>query len=266
MSPTASEPLPVTPGFPLALRRALHAEALKLRGTLALWMCAVAPALVAAVVVLQLLFSETRGPAQAPADAWARLGYGILALWSFLMLPLFVTLEAALLAQLEHATHQWRRWLALPLPRGVHYLAKLFALAGLLLAAQVVIVALVPVGAGVLMLFKPGLGLAGAPPWAMLLDLAAKAYLAALLIVALHTWIALRWRSFAVACGVGMGATVAGFLIGQSARYGAWYPWSLPVQTMGEGAQPWTIIAFAAAGAALVTAVGVRAFQRADYD
>ena len=217
-------------------------------------------------VVLQLLFSEHRGPALAPDAAWNRLSYGILALWSFLMLPLFVTLEAALLAQLEHATFQWRRWLALPLPRGVHYLAKLGALAALLLAAQVVIVVLVPLGAGALMLFKPGFGLAGGPPWALLWGFAAKGFLAALLIVALHTWIALRWRSFAVACGVGMGATVTGFLVGQSPRFGVWYPWSLPVQTMGESADPWRIIGFALAGAVLVTAAGLWAFQRADYD
>lgn len=258
--------LPPPVRFPTALGRALHAETLKLRGTLALWMCGVAPALVAAVVTLQLLFSETRGPALAPAEAWNRLAYGLLALWSFLMLPLFVTLEAALLAQLDHASHQWRRWLALPLPRGVHYLAKWLALAGLLLAAQLAMVALVPLAAGVLMLFKPGFGLAGGPPWAMLLGLAGKGYLAALLIVALHTWIALRWRSFAVACGVGMGATVMGFLIGQSERYGPWYPWSLPVQTMADGADPFAVIGFALAGAALVTAVGAWAFQRADHD
>lgn len=259
-------PLPAPVIFPTALRRALAAERLKLRGTLALWMCLVAPALVAAVVTLQLLFSESRGPALAPAEAWNRLAYGLLALWSFLMLPLFVTLEAALLAQLDHASHQWRRWLALPLPRGVHYLAKLLALAGLLLAAQLAMVALIPLAAGTLMLLKPGFGLAGGPPWALIAGLAAKGYLAALLIVALHTWIALRWRSFAVACGAGMGATVMGFLIGQSERYGPWYPWSLPVQTMAEGADPSVVIGFSLAGALLVSLAGCRAFQRSDHD
>ena len=258
--------LPPPAPFAAALARALHAETLKLRGTLALWMCGVAPALVAAVVTLQLLFSETRGPALAPAEAWNRLAYGLLALWSFLMLPLFVTLEAALLAQLDHANHQWRRWLALPLPRGVHYLAKLIALAGLLLAAQLAMVALIPLAAGTLMRFKPGFGLSGGPPWALVWSLAAKGYLAALLIVALHTWIALRWRSFAVACGTGMGATVMGFLIGQSERYGPWYPWSLPVQTMGEKADTVAVIGFALAGTILVTAAGVWAFRRADHD
>jgi hypothetical protein len=253
------------PAFVAALWRAMHAERLKLRGTLALWMCLVAPGLVVAVVVLQLVFSEL-GRTLPPDQAWTRLSLGVLGLWSFLMLPLFVTLEAALLAQLEHGGNQWRRLLALPLPRDVHYLAKLLALLGLVAAAQAVVVALVPVAGAMLMLFKPGLGLAGAAPGGLLLGVAAKGLLASLLVVALHTWIALRWRSFAVACGVGMGATVMGFLIGQSPRYGAWYPWSLPVQTMGEGSDVGRILVFSAVAALAVTLAGLWEFRRTDHD
>jgi hypothetical protein len=253
------------PSFATALWRTLLAERLKLRGTLALWMCLVAPALVVAVVVLQLMFSD-QGRTLPPDQAWARLSLGVLGLWSFLMLPLFVTLEAALLAQLEHGGNQWRRLLALPLPREVHYLAKLAALLGLVAAAQAVVVALVPLAGGLLMLFKPSLGLAGPAPGMLLLGVAAKGLLASLLVVALHTWIALRWRSFAVACGVGMGATVMGFLIGQSPRYGSWYPWSLPVQTMGEGSDVGRILAFSAVAALAVTLAGLWEFRRSDHD
>ncbi len=261
----ASTADPTAPGYLRALFRALHAERLKLRGTLALWMCGVAPGLVAAVVVLQLLFSEAGAP-KPPEQAWERLSMGVLALWSFLMLPLFVTLEAALLAQLEHGGNHWRRLLALPLPRDVHYLSKLIALAGMLAAAQVVIVLLVPLAGAVLVALKPGLGLAGAPPWNLLLSVAAKGYLGALLVLSLHTWIALRWRSFAVACGVGMGATVMGFLIGQSPKYGSWYPWSLPVQTMGEGSDVGRILLYSGIGALVVTLAGLWEFRRSDHD
>lgn len=265
MSARPAEETPRVPGFAVALLRALHAERLKLRGTLALWMCAVAPALVAAVVVLQLLFTEQRATLAA-GEAWMRLSQGIVGLWSFLMLPLFVTLEAALLAQLEHGGNQWRRLLALPLPREVHYLAKLLALAALLLAAQLAIVLLVPLGGGVLMVFKPEYGLAGPPPLDFLLPAAARGFVASFLLLALHTWIALRWRSFAVACGVGMGATVMGLLIGQSPKYGAWYPWTLPVQTLGEGADVGRILAFSVIGAVVVTLAGLWEYRRTDYD
>lgn len=245
-----------------ALVRALSAEMVKLRGTLALWMSLVAPALVVAVVVLQMLATEPRG-GLPPDQAWQRFAQGVLALWAFLMLPLFVTLEAALLAALEHGTQQWRHLLALPLPRGVHYLAKWLALASLLLIAQAALTALIGLGGGVLMTFKPAVGLGGPPPWEFIVRAGALVFAASLLLVALHTWLAVRWRSFAVACGVGMGATLMGFLIGQSPRFGPWYPWSLPVQVLATDPAPVPgILALSLAGALLATLFGLWQFGR----
>src|SRR5687768_8102979 len=97
------------------LLRALSAEALKLRGTLALWMCLIAPATVVALYVLQMTFMDYgKRPALPPADAWMMFAQSVLVLWALLMLPLFVTLESALLAGLEHANQQWKHLLALP--------------------------------------------------------------------------------------------------------------------------------------------------------
>lgn len=257
---------PRVPGWPAALVRALSAERLKLRGTLALWMCLVAPGLVVAVVVLQLVFSDLRGPPRPPDEAWERMAQGVMALWAFLMVPLFVTLEAALLGALEHGNHQWQRLLALPLPRSTHYLAKLLTLGTLVLLAQAALVVMIPMGGWVLMVFQPALGLAGAPPWEFLVRTGAAIFVASWLIVSLHTWVALRWRSFAVACGLGMGATVMGFLIGQSAKFGPWYPWSLPVQTMSKAGVQTGVLALSVAGALLVAALGAWSFAHRDHD
>ena len=218
-----------------ALLRALSAESLKMRGTLALWMCLIAPATVVALYVLQISFSRFgQREAPDPAAAWFIFAQSILILWFFLMLPLFVTLQSALLAGLEHGERQWKHLLALPAPRAVHYLAKLLMLVAMVLAAFLVLVALIPAGGLILMLVKPALGLAGWPDWGWLLGRAASGFAACLLIIALQTWIAIRWRSFTVAVSVGMSATVVGFLVGQSERFGHWYPWSMPMQVLAS--------------------------------
>ena len=250
------------------LRRALHAEALKLHGTLALWLCLIAPLLVVAVVVLQLLFN-TPGPnaaAKTPAESWFLFAQGTMALWSFLMLPLFVTLQSALLAGLEHNERQWKHLLALPLPRYVHYVAKLLVLVAMVLAANLVLVALIVVAGLLLSVAGPGvLGIADAPSWAFLFTRALALSGAACLIVALHTWIAIRWSSFTVAVATGMTATVMGFLIGQSPRFGPWYPWSMPIQVLaGDGEKiVWAVGAGLAAGA-VVAVLGLFDYLRRD--
>jgi hypothetical protein len=250
-----------------ALARALWAEQLKLRGTLALWMCLVAPALVVGVYVLQITFSNF--PARLdPADgpkAWQAFVQATLVLWAFLMLPLLVTLQAALLAGLEHQGQHWKHLLALAPPRHVHYLAKLLALLAMLALSQLAMFVLLPLGAGVLMLAKPGFGLAGAPPWATLATTLAAIFGATVMLAALHTWIAIRWRSFAVAVGVGMGATVMGFLIGQSARFGPWYPWSLPLQVLAEDpGVAGRVLAWSLAGGLVATLAGLAWFRRSE--
>ncbi|MGQ4583855.1 ABC transporter permease [Lysobacter sp. F60174L2] len=219
-----------------ALMRTLSAESLKLRGTLALWMCLIAPATVVGLTVLQVAFADLGDKIPPPpAEAWHRLALGMMTLWAFLMLPLFVTLEAALLAGLEHANHRWRHLLALPLPRSNHYLGKVIALLVLVALALVALLLLIPLGGWVLAWLQPKLGIAGPPPWAFIAGRLGACLVASMLVVALQTWIALRWRSFTVAVASGMVATVGGFLIGQSARFGHWYPWSAPSQVLAGG-------------------------------
>ncbi|MDQ3510314.1 MAG: ABC transporter permease, partial [Pseudomonadota bacterium] len=219
------------------LRRALWAEALKLRGTLALWMCAIAPAVVVALLVLQITFSDfTQRTPMESAEAWTRFAQSVLVLWAFLMLPLFVTLQSALLAGLEHANQQWKHLLALPLPRSAHYLAKQVALTGMLALAMALLAIFIALGGIILGVLQPAFGIAGAPPWNYLIDGVSACFAASLLIVSLHNWISIRWRSFTVVVSIGMGATVAGYLIGQSERFGHLYPWSMPAQVFaGKG-------------------------------
>src|SRR5207342_3286334 len=111
------------------------------------------------------------------------------------------------------------------------------ALAVLVALGFLALVLLIPLGGLLMPWLQPALGIAGAPPWQYLLLTAGQAYLASLLMAAIACWIAVRWSSFTVAVSVGMSATVAGFIIGQSERFGHWYPWSMPLQVLGSKGQ-----------------------------
>lgn len=247
-----------------ALPRALSAEALKLRGTLALWMCLIAPLAIAALVVLQLGLRDIAKPASfTPEESWIRYALAAETLWAFLMMPLFITLQSALLAGLEHGNHQWKHLFALPVPKGVHYLGKLFALTAMLALAMLVLFALIPAGGWLLSLLQPKLGIAGAPPLGTIARDLSAIFTAGLLITALHTWIALRWRSFTVAVSIGMVATVAGFLVMQSRDYGYLYPWSMPISALaGEGVHMGFVVRAGLIGGVLVTIAGLWDFVR----
>ena len=213
----------------LSLWRALHAEQLKLKGTLALAMCLIAPA---TVIVLNTLMALVRTPAgnavhEMPYMMWAMINYS---LWAILMLPLFITLQSALLAGLEHGNHQWKHLLALPLPKSVHFTVKWLVLWLMNAVASLILMLLIPASGWMLDLMSSNVQMTGPVPWQKLLLLSLQIGIASSLMVGIHTAIALRWQSFTVASASGMVATVAGFLIAQSSRYGHYYPWALQVQ------------------------------------
>ncbi len=253
-------------GIITATLRAVSAESLKLKGTLALRLCFIAPGLVVLLSVLQLLLSKGGQPLATPALAWERFIQGVMLLWAFLMLPLYVTLQSALLAGLEHGERQWKHLLALPVPRSAHYLGKLIILIGMVMLATLVLAVLIPLGGGVLMQLHNPLGIGGAVPWTFL-GLRALVILAASgCIIGLHLWIALRWTSFTVAVATGMTATVAGFLIGQSARFGPWYPWTLPMQVFaGQGELMGQVALAGVVGGLVAVALGLWDFLRREY-
>ena len=245
---------------------ALSAERLKLRRTLALRMSLITPAVVVVLCVLQLGLTENLPGRGNPELAWRAFAGASFALWAFLMMPLFVTLEAALLAGLEHGDRQWKHLLALPVPRSVHYLAKWKALVGLLLATALVFVLLIAAGGWIVMHLRPETGMSGWPPWWWLLKRCTGMVAAALFMAAIQLWVSIRWGSFTVAVAAGMSATVAGFMIGQS-RFGHWYPWSMPVQLFGRGGEHATFaIAASALGAAAVLAFSLWEFSRREFE
>ncbi len=211
----------------MAILRALHAERLKIKRTLALWLAPLAPLVIIALQMAVVLERHQYYRAQEFADPWIEYGGQTVFLWTVLLLPLFITLETALLANLEHGNRQWKHLFALPLPRGAVYAAKQLsgmAIIGLSMAA---LYAYTVLSGLALRLLAPGLGFEAPVPWWDFFRYIALAYLASWLILALHTWIGLRWHSFVVASAVGVGAMVVAVVMIQS-DWAAWYPWTLP--------------------------------------
>lgn len=212
------------------LLRGLHAEQLKLKNTLALVLCFVAPL---TVIALNTLMALTRAPdiskgiQEINFTQWAIINCSF---WGILMLPLFITLQSALLAGVEHSNHQWKNLLALPIPKSVHFTSKWLILWLINAIATLALMLMIPMSGLIMDAVSESIKLTGAMPVSELALFALQLCITSSLMIGIHTIIALRWRSFTVASASGMVATVAGFLIAQSSRFGHYYPWALPLQ------------------------------------
>ncbi|HEX5085950.1 MAG TPA: ABC transporter permease [Blastocatellia bacterium] len=243
--------------------RALHAESLKLKRTLAFRMIFVAPSLVA---LLQFFIGMNQRSIPADFRLWEAVFRNSLSVWAIFMLPLLITLETALLTGIEHNEKQWKHLLALPAPRYTIYAAKLLIALLLALLSTLALCALLVLTGYSLIGLRPEYGTAGSPDYGRLLRHALMIWLAAWLIIALHTWISVRWSSFTVALGSGVAGTFFA-LFAASARIGKYYPWLLPVNTMnivtGESRARIALL-LGAAGGVIVAVSGCLDFVRRD--
>lgn len=138
----------------MSLWRALHAELLKLKRTLAFRVIFVLPFLVA---TLQF-FIAWRTKKFAPDFAlWQTITTSSLQIWAVFMLPLLITLETALLNGIEHGDRQWKHIFALPVPRYSVYFAKVIVAQALILISTFVLAALIVVVGLAAMYVRPEL-------------------------------------------------------------------------------------------------------------
>lgn len=209
----------------MSIFRVLHAELLKLKRTLAFRMIFVLPLLVALLQFFALWRTRKFG---ADFKLWETLPTNMLGIWAIFMMPLLITLETALLNGIEHSDRQWKHIFALPIPRHTVYLAK-FAVAQALIAVSTLFLCVLTVLIGLaIMRLRPELAHSGPVVYVWLAKYAAFVWLAAWLIIAIHTWVSMRWSGFVVALGTGIGGTFFA-LFAASASLGKYYPWLLPM-------------------------------------
>lgn len=238
----------------MTLLRVLHAEVLKMKRTVAWKMVVLCPALVLAMVFFvasQAPFSTLH--LDGVRNEWPKLARSVLWFWTFLMMPLYITLQTAVMAGLDHSENHWKSLLARPVPRWTLYVAKLIVVMALIAASTVVLLSGIFLAGAALPLVQPEVVFGFPIPWAKIvrdgLSITGLAFLA----LTIQYWVSLRWRSFSVAIGVGMAAAVVGFFsvaVGQ--QLGGWpqyVPWALPMLVLAK--QPHSIGAVLVIGGAL---------------
>ncbi len=243
--------------------RALSVEHLKLKRTLTVWMVLVAPFVVNLMYFLTFLdYGETHH--EYDPEAWLSYMRSVLSMWSVLMLPLLITLQSALLGNSEHANQQWKHLFALPLPRWSYFAAKWVLLFELILVSSLLNMGMSLVGGWGTGQVYTTMGLTlDAIPWAGLFIMNGKAFLAALLMLSIHTWISLRWQNIIVSIGSGMVAVVVSLFVMRSDTWAPIYPWTLPFSSFSmENGLLGQIMAIALIGGSLFALFGAWEFTR----
>ena len=217
-----------------ALPRALRAETLKMKRTLALWLTLLTPAALVFLEVAAATQNQGRLSAIPPEiNRWSLLFEDLFSIWVILIFPLFITLETALLGQVEHANGTWKLVHTQPVPRWATLAAKQIWGMGLVALGMLALIGLTLIGGTILDILMPELAIEPPIPWGEMFTQVGIVFLASGIILGVHTWIALRSRSFVVASAIGIGMTIAGLILA-GLEWTEYFPWTMPGMTLNN--------------------------------
>ena len=203
-------------------------EARKLNRSLAALLAIAAPSLIA----LFTFFNMMRGKTPAPWDMWMGSASAI---WAFFILPMSVTALTALVAHMEHGPKAWDHLRALPLPRWKLYAAKAVCVLAVIAAMSAMTLLMVWGAVALVAAIKPALEPTGAFTLVAHARTMGMMFLAALLMIALQLWTALRFASFVPGLVLGIGGTFFA-VVATSAKEGVFLPWQMPVNMLASEA------------------------------
>ena len=196
--------------------RALVAELLKYRRTVALWLALGIPALIAGLAWVILTQSEL---ANAEADRkWAVLLGATAQNWVTTCLPIGGAILIGMVWGLEHSSNQLKSILAQPPSRHAIFWAKttgIFALIAIGTTFLGLLTAMVALAVGI-----------GPVRWDVAFEIPFRALLGALPALALISWLAQRFSSFALPLIAGVAGLVIGGVASNSEEYWPYVPWS----------------------------------------
>lgn len=180
------------------------------------------------------------------------------AIWAIFM-PMSVTALTALVAHMEHGPRSWDHLRALPLPRWRLYAAKMVCVLAVVALMSAAVLAMTWDAVTLAAAIKPQLEPTDAFDLARYATLMGKMYLAALLLISIQLWVALRFASFVPALAVGIGGTFFP-VVATSAKQGVFFPWQMPSNMLATEA--WRIQTALGLGLGVGAAVLVAALVR----
>jgi ABC-2 type transport system permease protein len=209
----------------------LSVEARKLNRSLAALLAVAAPALIAVFIFFNLL----RGHKATAGAMWMQATTGV---WAYFMLPMSVTALTALVAHMEHGPRAWDHLRALPVARWKLYAAKAVSVLAVVAAMSVLNLLFTWAVIEAAVAIKPVMAPTGPLDLSAQLVLVGKVAAAAILLIAIQLWTALRFASFVPALALGIGGTFFS-VVATSAKQGVFFPWQMPVNMLSK--EPWRV-------------------------
>lgn len=249
--------------------RILRATFLTLKRTRAFWLAIAAPLFILCFRVLIFLFTDTK----SSWNVWIEGNYSF---WFGIILLLALSLDIALLVDIDRSAQSWKYLFALPISRISVYVAKFIVALVLTFMSGLILLGSSLVAGYLFAVTKPQIGFAlASPDLSYYLEALALETIASFLIIAIYTWISMRTKNFILPICLAIAGTVMNIVAYSNVTFQKFSPWMYGLDmerilAKTPQTQPYfgwplpVILAISIAGAILVTLFGCVEFARRD--
>ena len=147
--------------------------------------------------------------------------------WLFLLYPLIITLQNALMGEVEYSNKTWKlifsqpkmRWLVLAAKQCIAWIMAFISLASLFVGMLLF--------GGLLSVLKPAIHVDAYIPFAEIAWFYLAPFLISFFIISIQTWVSLNWGNFIVSCSTGIAFTLIALFLFEH-EYSRYFPWDMP--------------------------------------
>lgn len=209
------------------MKKMLQIEMLKLKHSKILWIVTLAPAFIVFQGVSNFmryyeLFTE-KGQ-----NIWEQLYSQSVIFYSFILLPILITLIMTILSKVENDDGGWKYALCLPIKRSDIYISKFLIGSSLVLINILIFIISILISGKILKAPNP-------IPYKTIIGQPLLAYLVSFPVMIITYIVSINYSHVGVPLGLGIGLTLPTILVANT-KYWILYPWTYPAMaTLGGG-------------------------------
>lgn len=242
----------------------LSVEFLKIKRTLLFYLCIVSPLMITCIFFMYFYTEGGDILAQAEGSRWLYYAKLMQTYWGIFFLPLFITLQTALLAGTEHNGKMWKLLFSQPVRKLDILWAKVVIAFIVIGISQALMLPLTLAGGLLLKHLNPALGFEPVIPVAQIALLDGVVYILSFIAITMQVWVSLKWESFVTAVSFGIIATVSAIIVINSS-IATYYPWTMPgliANRFFEAKFPWGNLFYSLAFSTVILLAGLLDLMR----
>jgi len=241
------------------IRNVIQIEFLKIKRTLLAYLCIGSPLIISCIIFLYFFADGAGIMVQTEGSRWLFYAELLQTYWGIFFLPLFITLQTALLAGIEHNGKMWKLLFAQPVRKLDILWAKILIAFIMIGISQALLLPMTLAGGVLLRHFNPALGFEPVIPVSQIVLLDLTVFGLSFIAISLHAWVSLKFESFVTAVSFGIIATVSGVIVINS-PIAAYYPWAMPgliASHLFEADFPWEKMAYSLGAGIIIVLAGL---------